>query len=223
MLISQQPLQEHHLYSSPTQVTHTQHRLLLHTPFLFYLCPIMTYPQFYNAFRRSAGTGSKESPLSLEQTQETLPKKEHLGANDVVIKIHSVSLNYRDIAMLVGGYPAPVMERGIPCSDCAAEVVATGSAVEKFQVGDRVAPHCNQGDIEPTDDAVSVAIGANAPGVLREYAVFQEKHLVHLPAHLPWDEVSYSSMREEHAPDLQDTRPLYSLVQASQHGPLSTD
>lgn len=152
----------------------------------------MSYPETYTAFRRSAGTGSQKSPLTLEQTKETLPKKEDLGPNDVVIKIHSVSLNYRDVAMLVGEYPVPVMERGIPCSDCAAEVVAMGSAVKGFKVGDRVAPHCNQGDLEPTDDGVSVAIGANAPGVLREYAVFLEKHLVHLPAHLPWDEVSSS-------------------------------
>jgi NADPH:quinone reductase-like Zn-dependent oxidoreductase len=150
----------------------------------------MSYPSTYTAFRRTAGKASKENPLSLEQTQETLPKETDLRPNDVVIKIHAVSLNYREVAMLIGTYPVTVEQQGIPCSDAAAEVIATGSAVKSFKVGDPVAPICGQGDFDPTDDGVSVAIGANAPGVLRQYAVYQEKHLVHLPKHLSWEESS---------------------------------
>jgi NADPH:quinone reductase-like Zn-dependent oxidoreductase len=151
----------------------------------------MTYPSTYTAYRRSAGEDtSRQNPLTLEQTQESLPQEKDLGPNDVVIKIHAVSLNYRDVAMLVAEYPVPVTEQGIPCSDAAAEVVGLGSAVKNFQLGDHVAPICNQGDFDPTDDAITLAIGANGPGVLREYAVYQEKHLVHLPKHLSWEEVS---------------------------------
>ncbi|KAI4612075.1 hypothetical protein J4E80_007529 [Alternaria sp. BMP 0032] len=154
----------------------------------------MTYPSTYTAYRRSAGQekASRQNPLTLEQSQENLPQEKDLGPNDVVIKIHAVSLNYRDVAMLVAEYPPAVTEQGIPCSDASAEVVGLGSAVKNFKVGDIVAPICNQGDFHPTDDSISVAIGANGAGVLREYAVYQEKHLVHLPKHLSWEEVSCS-------------------------------
>ncbi|KAI4634136.1 uncharacterized protein J4E88_008258 [Alternaria novae-zelandiae] len=150
----------------------------------------MTYPSTYTAYRRSAGQekASRQNPLTLEQSQENLPQEKDLGPNDVVIKIHAVSLNYRDVAMLVAEYPPAVTEQGIPCSDASAEVVGLGSAVKNFKVGDIVAPICNQGDFHPTDDSISVAIGANGAGVLREYAVYQEKHLVHLPKHLSWEE-----------------------------------
>ncbi|KAF1934622.1 alcohol dehydrogenase [Clathrospora elynae] len=150
----------------------------------------MTYPSTYMTYRRSAGkdNASRQNPLTLEQTQEKLPQEKDLGPNNVVIKIHTVSLNYRDVAMLISEYPVPITEQGIPCSDCAAEVVGLGSAVKNFKVGDAVAPICYQGDFDPTDDSNSVAIGANGPGVLREYAVYQAKHLVHLPRNLSWEE-----------------------------------
>jgi NADPH:quinone reductase-like Zn-dependent oxidoreductase len=154
----------------------------------------MTYPSSYTAYRRSAGkdTSSRQNPLTLEKSQETLPQEKDLGPNDVVIKIHAVSLNYRDVAMLIKEYPIDITEQGIPCSDCAAEVVGLGSAVKNFQIGDAVAPICNQGDFDPTDDATTVAIGANGPGTLRQYGVYQAKHLVHLPKNLSWEEVSSS-------------------------------
>lgn len=93
--------------------------------------------------------------------------------------------------MLIGTYPMQIESRGVPCSDAAAEVVAIGSAVSRFTVGDRVTPITSIGDFEPDDDGLAVGLGTNAPGVLREYAVFQEKHLVPLPAHLSWEEVSW--------------------------------
>lgn len=151
----------------------------------------MSYPSTYSAWRRSAGTkASKDQRLTLERTyDEQLPKD--LKPYEVVIKIHAVSLNYREIAMLIGTYPMQLESRGIPCSDAAAEVVATGSAVSRFAIGDRVTPNTSIGDFEPDDDGIAVGVGTNAPGVLREYAVFQEKHLVPLPAHLSWEEVSW--------------------------------
>jgi NADPH:quinone reductase-like Zn-dependent oxidoreductase len=77
----------------------------------------------------------------------------------VVIKIHAVSLNYREHATLIGTYPPKTDEGGIPCSDCAAEVVALGSAVRNFKVGEPVAPITGQGPFEDTDDGNSVSIG----------------------------------------------------------------
>ncbi|KAF2016914.1 GroES-like protein [Aaosphaeria arxii CBS 175.79] len=143
----------------------------------------------YSAWRRSGKKGSKDHPLSIYRTyDEILPK--NLDPTDVVIKIHAVSLNYREIAMLIGTYPVEIEDRGVPCSDAAAEVVATGSAVSRFAVGDRVCPITGIGKLEPFDDGMSQAIGSNCPGVLREYAVFDQKHLVAIPAHLSWEEAS---------------------------------
>ena len=151
----------------------------------------MAYPTSYSAWRRSALKGSKDQPLTIYRTHdETLPST--LGPNDVAIKIHAVALNYREIAMLIGTYPIPLEDKGIPCSDAAAEVVAIGKHVSRFGVGDRVCPITGIGPMpgDGVDDGISLAVGSNCPGVLREYAVFEEQHLVRIPEHLSWEEVS---------------------------------
>jgi NADPH:quinone reductase-like Zn-dependent oxidoreductase len=145
----------------------------------------MAYPNTYSAFRRTVGS----LPNTIEQSQESLPTE--LGPHDVMIKIHAVSLNYRDVAMLIGTYPVPCTDKEIPCSDCAAEVVAMGPNVSAFKKGDAVSPITGIGKYEDTDDGFQDNLGTNVEGVLREYAVFHEKHLVHLPAHMSWEEVNY--------------------------------
>ena len=145
----------------------------------------MSYPATYRAWRRS----TTPYPQSLVLSTETLPEK--IEATDVIIRIHAVSLNYRDHAMLEEGkYPGPVEDGGISASDCAAEVIAVGDDVTKFAVGDRVAPTIDllslTGDERELED---LCLGGIGPGTLREYAVFEEKFLVKLPAHLSWEEV----------------------------------
>lgn len=144
----------------------------------------MSTPTTYSAFRRATG----EIPETIEPSIEKLP--EQLGPNDVVIKIHAVSLNFRDVAMLHGLYPVTVEERGISCSDCAAEVVAIGSAVKDFAIGDHVSPIFDISNVTGYEDEPSQALGGEVPGVLREYAVFEDRLLVQLPKYLSWEEVS---------------------------------
>ncbi|OLN95496.1 Zinc-type alcohol dehydrogenase C1773.06c-like protein 1 [Colletotrichum chlorophyti] len=144
----------------------------------------MSIPTTYTAFRRTTG----ELPRTIQTTTETL--RADLKPRDVLIKIHAVSLNYRDVAMLNGTYPVEVEEQGIPCSDCAAEVVKTGSEVKDFSVGDHVSPIFDLGNIEKNDDAPAKALGGDVAGVLREYAVFEERHLVKIPKQLSWEEGS---------------------------------
>jgi len=57
---------------------------------------------------------------------------------ELLIRVHAVSLNYRDIAMLNGRYPRAVKKGLIPTSDGAGEVIAIGEGVDAFKVGDRV-------------------------------------------------------------------------------------
>src|SRR5258708_34123280 len=56
----------------------------------------------------------------------------------VLIKIHAVSLNYRDLMMVKGFYNPKMALPRIPCSDGAGEVAAIGEGVRRVRVGDRV-------------------------------------------------------------------------------------
>jgi hypothetical protein len=59
-----------------------------------------------------------------------------------------------------------------------------------------------------------VAIGANGPGTLRQYGIYQAKHLVHLPKNLSWEEVSDSGSIHENI-RLNSHRARCSHAQAS--------
>ncbi|RAH75413.1 zinc-dependent alcohol dehydrogenase family protein [Aspergillus aculeatinus CBS 121060] len=140
-------------------------------------------PETYQAFRRTEGT----APLTIEQVTEKLPP---IQSHDILVRIHAVSLNYRDIAMLDNTYPQPCLPRGIPASDCAAEVVSVGSAVSGFKPGDRVTAIWDLTNVTGTEERAPEALGGDVDGVLRQYAVFNEQVLVHLPEHLSWEEAS---------------------------------
>ncbi|KAM0282129.1 hypothetical protein ACHAQH_003169 [Verticillium albo-atrum] len=146
----------------------------------------MSLPTKAQVFRRTHG----DLPRTVQQASEPVPAPGDLGARDVLIKIHTVSLNFRDVAMLNGRYPVEVEDRGIPCSDCAAEVVAVGSAVEDFAVGDKVAPIFDTANFTGLEEEPNCALGGSSAGVLREYAVYEDKLLVQLPKHLSWEEAA---------------------------------
>ncbi|KZL79301.1 alcohol dehydrogenase zinc-binding domain-containing protein [Colletotrichum incanum] len=142
----------------------------------------MALPKTYTALRRSA----EPAPYTLVPTTESLSLD--LSNHDVLVKIHAVSLNFRDIMQQRGLDPHGVLTQGIPASDAAGEVVAIGSDVKDFKVGDRVSPsffnnRFTDDDVEPPN-----GLGGAVPGVLTEYSVFEERALVHLPAHLSWEE-----------------------------------
>lgn len=146
----------------------------------------MSLPAEARVFRRTDG----DLPRTIKPASEPVPAPNDLGAHDVLIKIHAVSLNFRDVAMLNGRYPVACEDKGIPCSDAAAEVVAIGSSVDTFTVGDRVSPLFDPVYLTGLEDEPSSALGGSQAGVLREYAVFEDNKLIHLPKHLSWEEVS---------------------------------
>ncbi|KAI9656757.1 MAG: hypothetical protein M1821_003396 [Bathelium mastoideum] len=125
------------------------------------------------------GTGSFDC-LKLEEAP--IPE---VGDHEVLVKIHAASLNYRDLMIATGTYYWSQ-------SDGAGEVVSIGSRVKRFRTGQRVIPTFFQGFISGAltqEDSLS-ALGALADGVLREYAVFPENGLVHMPTHLSYEEAA---------------------------------
>ena len=143
----------------------------------------MSIPTTSRTYRRTV------DGKSIELLEEPLSHK--LDPTEALLKIHAVSLNFRDIAMINGRYPVEVIKQGIPCSDAAATVVAVGSSVTTVKIGDYVTPGFNNNIIDGTEKHVGAkALGGDVDGVLREYAVFDQKVLTKVPEHLSYEEAS---------------------------------
>ena len=103
------------------------------------------------------------------------------GKHEVLVKVRSVALNYRDIAIAKGIYPLPVKENVVPCSDMAGEVVQVGDGVHDFIVGDRVtAPVSLVVLYGPVKDEEN-SLGGPVDGVLGEYMVLPAHATIKLP------------------------------------------
>lgn len=117
---------------------------------------------------------------------------EEPGPGQLLLRVHAVSLNYRDLLVARGAYnprqPLPL----VPCSDAAAEVVACGPAVTRFRPGDRVCPLFAQGWLggAPTRERIRRTLGSPLPGTLRQQMVVDQERVVAIPAHLSWAEAA---------------------------------
>ncbi len=115
------------------------------------------------------------------------------GPHDVLIRVHASSLNYRDIAMVLGTYGGPPPRPGtIPLSDGAGEIVAVGPAVRGYKVGDRVAGIFRQnwlGGKMPLR-ALDSDLGGSRDGMLTDMIALHEESIVRLPAHMSYEEAA---------------------------------
>ena len=116
----------------------------------------------------------------LKYLEEALPP---LGLTSVLIKIHAISLNYRDTNIANGGNPWPVLPNGILCNDAAGEVVATGEKVKNLAVGDKVAPIIDTKYITGRELGRSW-LAADEDGVMADHVIFEEEVVVKLPDYL---------------------------------------
>lgn len=125
------------------------------------------------------GTGTE----SLIETERPRPEP---GPGEVLVKVNAASLNYRDLALIRGEYGNAPRNPLVPLSDGAGVVVGAGEGVTRFREGDRVIfsmrPEWRGGP--PTRHAISTSLGMTLDGVLTEYRVADEEHLVRTPAHL---------------------------------------
>ncbi len=126
---------------------------------------------------------------SLELIERTAPKPGH---GEVLVKIHAVSFNYRDLLMVKGIYNPKLKLPRIPCSDGAGEVTAVGEGVTAWKRGDRVAGIFMQNWIDghPTPAKVKGALGGDIDGMLAEYVVLPATGLVAIPHHLTFEEAA---------------------------------
>ena len=114
------------------------------------------------------------------------------GRGEVLVKVHAVSLNYRDLLMVAGHYNPKLAMPRIPCSDGAGEVVAVGEGVDVVKVGQRVAGIFMQNwlDGPPTAERSRGALGGDIDGMLAEYVVLAQTGVVALPEHLSYAEAA---------------------------------
>jgi NADPH:quinone reductase-like Zn-dependent oxidoreductase len=111
---------------------------------------------------------------------------------EVLIRVHAVSLNFRDIAMLRGHYPLPHRKGLIPTSDGAGEVVEVGAGVDNFKVGDRVMgtfhPRWHGGRMP--HNVSQYGYGSLTDGWLVERKVVSHESIVRVPDSLSYEEAS---------------------------------
>jgi NADPH:quinone reductase-like Zn-dependent oxidoreductase len=121
--------------------------------------------------------------LHLEETPTPQP-----GAGEVLVRVHASSLNFRDLMIANGAFGPLVPVGTVPLSDGAGEVVAVGAGVRRVAVGDRICATYNVGWISGERLDIGMGRGADAEGLLSEYALVDADSLVHLPAHLSFEE-----------------------------------
>lgn len=64
--------------------------------------------------------------------------------------------------------------------------------MKDFTIGDHVSVIFDLNNMTGHEDKLPCALGGDAAGVLRKYAIYQDKHLVQLPKYMPWEEVRHS-------------------------------
>jgi NADPH:quinone reductase-like Zn-dependent oxidoreductase len=115
-----------------------------------------------------------------------------LAPHEVRVRVHAVSLNYRDIMVAKGTYPVTSDGPVVPTSDGAGEIIEVGTAVTRFKTGDRVITTFFPGwvDGEPTAAKTSSPFGAGADGLLAKEVALNEEALVAIPADLSYSEAA---------------------------------
>jgi NADPH:quinone reductase-like Zn-dependent oxidoreductase len=118
-----------------------------------------------------------------------------LRHHEIRIRVRAASLNYRDLLIALGQVPSRVSDIRlplVPLSDCSGEVIVVGSAVDRFQIGDRVAsaqmPDWTSGPFKP--ESGRAALGGTVDGVLARYFKGNQRGFVGIPDALSFEEAA---------------------------------
>lgn len=115
----------------------------------------------------------------------TEPLPSTLDSTSVLIRVHAISLNYRDANIAHGGNPWPVIPHGILGNDASGQVMAVGDKVTELKVRDCVAPIIDTKQITGREAGRSW-LAADEDGVMANFVIFDQSMLVKLPEHLSW-------------------------------------
>lgn len=132
-------------------------------------------------------TSQQYDDLVISERETPVPKR-----GQVLVRMRAASLNYRDLAIISGRYriTSETQFNVVPLSDGAGDVVEVGADVSRVNTGDRVVntfvPGLITGQVTVND--LGKLRGAPGPGVLSEYAIFEEQDLVVLP-----DDIDYEA------------------------------
>jgi NADPH:quinone reductase-like Zn-dependent oxidoreductase len=114
------------------------------------------------------------------------------GLGQILVRVHAVSLNYRDLLVANGSY-GKIAFPLVPASDGAGEVTAVGEGVMRFKVGDRIAgsffPDWIGGEVSPERTRAARGAGKTG-GMLAEFVAIGEETAVRIPEHLNFEEAA---------------------------------
>ncbi len=115
-----------------------------------------------------------------------------LKPGQVLMQVEAVSLNYRDLLVILGHYNPKMHLPRIPASDGAGVVKAIGEGVTRVKPGDRVCGSFMQNWIDgrPTQEKIRGALGGDIDGMLAEEVVLHEQGLVKIPDYLSIEEAA---------------------------------
>ncbi|KIW14046.1 hypothetical protein PV08_06827 [Exophiala spinifera] len=138
---------------------------------------------------------SQDGLENLSRTTNPVPKP---GKDEVLVEIHTVSLNYRDTEVAMGLYnhhkSVDATSLLVPCSDMCGIVVAVGEGTHPspWSIGDRVLSTFTQTHLTGQITAKDMTSGLGLPleGVLQTYRVFPTTGLVKAPSYLNDEEAS---------------------------------
>lgn len=131
-----------------------------------------------------------QSTAQMQLVEQATPEP---GPGEVLISVKACSINYRDQLIPKGFYfGGPVAAAGTALSDGAGEIVALGSDVSGFAIGDRVAGLFFQGwQSGPPMPNPGDALGAPpAKGMLADYVILPATGVIPMAASLTFEEAA---------------------------------
>ena len=112
------------------------------------------------------------------------------SAGEVLVRVRASSLNFRDMMILNGAYPAHVPPGRVPLSDGSGEVVEVGASVKRFKVGDRVINSFFPNFFGGSFNFMPEQWVVDHDGWLTEYKAVSAEALVAMPEYLTFEEAA---------------------------------
>lgn len=149
---------------------------------LLFVCPNLPleyiHPLTNMTTHRALRLTARDSWENIQLSQEPRPT---VGKHEVLIKVRSAALNFRDIAIATGKYPFPVKDQVVPGSDAAGDIVEVGEGVTGFTEGDKVVAAFDLATLYGPMKSWYNGQGGPIDGVLREYISIPAQSVVKIP------------------------------------------